>query len=290
VKPTSSGEPAEPGLIARHYRPGPPLAALVDLFWYYRGLARPHGKERLLPTGTQELVINLRENRIRTYDADRLDLLRELPGSVMSGPHSRYFVLDTRDESDVIGVHFKPGGAFPFLRPPAGELRDRQVGLEALWGETENALLRERLLQASGADAKFAVLEQALLRQLRHAPERHGAVAQALRCLDQAPRLRTIAEVSAGIGLSSRRFIELFTAQVGLTPKLYCRVRRFQRVLQAVWHKRRVDWSAVALDCGYYDQAHFIRDFRAFSGLNPSAFLDLRGDCHDYLNHVGIPD
>lgn len=61
-------------------------------------------------------------------------------------------------------------------------------------------------------------------------------------------------------------------------------------MLQAAWQKRQVDWAAVALDCGYCDQAHFIRDFRAFSGLNPSALLGLRGDCHDYLNHVGIPD
>jgi AraC-like DNA-binding protein len=273
--------------IARHYRPGPPLSALVDLFWYYAGFSRPHGKERLLPTGTIELVINLREDQVRTYDPDDTSICRQHPGSVVVGTHSRYFVLDTSEQNDVIGIHFKPGGAFPFLAPPAGEFRDQHIALEALWSPAEVATLRERLLQAATPDARFALLEDALLRRMHTAPERHAAVAHALKCLDHAPHLQTISGLTARIGLSPKRFIRLFEQQVGLTPKLYCRVQRFQRVIQALQQRRQVDWADVALGGGYYDQAHFIRDFRAFSGLNPSAYLGLRGE---YLNHVPIPD
>lgn len=272
--------------VARHYRPPAPLSAYVDLIWYYTGFSRGHAKERLLPTGTTELVINLHEDEVRTYDPDNLDRCIRHPGSVVVGVHTRYFVLDTEEQTNVIGVHFKPGGAFPFLPPPAHELRDEHVDLEAIWG-LEARFLRERLLAAATPEGKFAVLEQALLARLGRIPEPHGAVLHALRCIDGAPHLQTIAGLTERLGLRPKRFIQLFTEQVGLTPKVYCRIQRFQRVIAQVGQQRRVDWADVAAGCGYYDQAHFIRDFRAFSGLNPGTYLGLRGD---YQNHVPIPD
>ena len=275
-----------PASIARHYRPAAPLSTFVDLFWYYAGHVREHSKERLLPTGTIELVINLHEDQVRTYDPDDTSICHRFPGSVVVGPHSRYFVLDTSEQNDVIGIHFKPGGAFPFLAPPMDALRDSHVPLDAIWGGGV-ALLRERLLAAPTPQAKFAVLERTLLSRISHYPEPNPAVAHALRCLDAAPHLHTISRLTERIGLSPKRFIQLFTQQVGLTPKLYCRVQRFQRVLQTVQSQRQVDWADIAAGCGYYDQAHFIRDFRAFSGFNPSAYLSQRGE---YINHVPLRD
>jgi AraC-like DNA-binding protein len=96
-----------------------------------------------------------------------------------------------------------------------------------------------------------------------------------------------VADVSGKIALSSRRFIQVFTDEVGLTPKLFCRVRRFQEAVRRIGTGQRVNWAIVALDCGYFDQAHFIHDFRAFSGLNPSAYAAQRTE---HLNHVPILD
>jgi methylphosphotriester-DNA--protein-cysteine methyltransferase len=87
------------------------------------------------------------------------------------------------------------------------------------------------------------------------------------------------------IGLSQRRLIDLFHDQVGLTPKAFCRVRRFQRVLETVHRKPGVDWAQVALDGGYYDQAHFIHDFQGFSGMTPATYL---ARATEHLNHVPI--
>ena len=89
------------------------------------------------------------------------------------------------------------------------------------------------------------------------------------------------------IGLSPRRFIQVFREEVGLTPKLFCRIRRFQEVLGLIGRGQHVEWAEVALACGYFDQAHFIHDFRAFSGLNPKAYLAHRGE---HLNHVPLCD
>jgi len=112
--------------------------------------------------------------------------------------------------------------------------------------------------------------------------ELHPAVAYGLERFQQGSRVDAVA---GQIGLSSRRFAELFRREVGLTPKVFFRVRRFQRVLETVHRTRDVDWCRVALDCGYYDQAHFIHDFRTFSGLTPGEYY---AAATPHLNHVPL--
>ena len=91
------------------------------------------------------------------------------------------------------------------------------------------------------------------------------------------------ASVAEAVGLSPKRFIERFRTEVGLTPKQYCRVRRFQQALTAAHAASEVDWAAVAVSAGYYDQAHFIHDFRRFSGLTPTGY---RAGRTAFQNHV----
>jgi AraC-like DNA-binding protein len=269
-----------------HHIPAPPLSEFVGLLWLYEGYRQPHQKERLLPDGSMELVINLNEDQTRAYDPHDTGKFRTLSGSIVVGAHSEYFVIDTAQQHTVAGVHFKPGGAFPFLDLPASELRNTLVSLEDLWGGLAGQL-RERLLEAATPQAKFAVLEQVLLALLARRPSRHPAVAFALREFGGLPRTRTIADVTGQIGLSAKRFIQVFSDEVGLTPKLFCRVRRFQRALRLADKGRPVEWAAVAADCGYFDQAHFIRDFRAFSGINPSMYIAQRTE---HLNHVPLAE
>ena len=153
------------GMIYRRQTPRAPLSDFVELLWLFENAASSHASERVLPTGTAELVINLGETG--SFDA------------VVAGPHSRFFVLDTSRPSSIIGVHFKPGGAFPFLALPVDELRNRHVPLEALWaGRT--AELRERLLAAEGAEARLVLLERMLLSLLQRPQSRHAAVGHAL--------------------------------------------------------------------------------------------------------------
>jgi AraC-like DNA-binding protein len=273
-------------MIALSYIPRPPLSEFVELFWWYDGYAPPHPKERLLPTGTVELVINLRDDTHGLFDRTHAGRRRTFRGPLVCGAHSEPFVIDTADEGSILGVHFKPGGAFPFLKVPAGELHNTHVPLEALWGAGAG-LLREQLLEAQTPAARFRFLEQALLAQAARPLQRHPAVAFALKEFQGVPHGRTVSAVTERTGLSARRFIQVFADEVGLTPKLFCRVRRFQEVLRVTRDQRHVEWANVALACGYYDQAHFIHDFRAFSGLSPTTYLRDRGD---HLNHVPLAD
>ena len=255
----------------RLYRPGPPLSEFVDFFWLYDGYDPPHDRERLLPTGTTELVF--------TADAD--GRLR----SGISGPRSECLLLNTENPFSAIAVHFKPGGGFPFFGVPAGDLHNVSVTLDLLWGG-QAATVGDRLWEGQSDAGRFQVLEEALLTKANGRFSRHPAVRYGLAAFDRLHGACAVGDVVREFGISSRRFSELFRGEVGLSPKAFCRLRRFNEVLTRIERIAEVDWADVALSCGYFDQSHFNHDFRAFAGLSPSAYL------RDRLSrtHVAQPD
>jgi AraC-like DNA-binding protein len=200
--------------------------------------------------------------------------------SGVSGVHTQSALLDTSKPFSAAGVSFKAGGGFPFFPMPAGELHNLTVPLDCVWGRQAGAVC-ERVMAAPTPMRKAAVLECALLDAARGRFTRHGAVRYAVT---QLGRQRAVASVVDEVGLSQRRFIELFRNEVGVTPKAFSRVRRFQRVLGAVEDVQDVDWAEVALSAGYFDQAHFIHDFRDFAGVSPSTYLTHRRS----RNHVAM--
>lgn len=239
-------------------RPSPPLSEFVDFLWTYDGYVPAHAQERLLPTGTMELVF--------TMDA------RGRLGSGLAGPRSEFATLNTTHPFSVIAVHFKPGGGVPFFGVPISELHNSDVTLDLVWGSDAIAV-RDRLWTARSAAERFRILEQQLVNRARGVFERHPAVRYALEVFDRSRGSRRVSGVVEQIGLSSRRFIDVFQSEVGLSPKSFCRIRRFNEVLGRIEDRDEVDWADVALSCGYFDQAHFNHDFRAFAGLSPSAYL-----------------
>ncbi|MEW6734367.1 MAG: helix-turn-helix domain-containing protein [Acidobacteriota bacterium] len=271
-------------MLYHTYIPKPPLSDFVELFWLYEGYQPSHKLERILPTGTMELVINLREDQLKIYDQEDHHQFQSLRSSLISGVHSEFFVIDTASQASVIGIHFKPGGSFPFLGLPANELHNVTISLDTIWGKKADEL-REQLLTATTPKLKFSLLERYLLAQATQPLVRHPAVAFALETILGGKPVDAISYITTQIGLSPRRFIELFSTQVGLTPKLFCRIQRFQEVIRLIDRQEKIEWVELALACGYFDQAHFIRDFRTFSGLNPTAYLIQR---NDRLNHVPL--
>jgi AraC-like DNA-binding protein len=249
----------------RTYRPAPPLADFVAYMWALRDLA-VHAHERIVPSGTLELVVNLNEDALRIYDP-RAGVWREYSGAVVSGAYRRYFVIDTRDHASIVGVHFKPGGAWPFLGVPPGELADRHIDLAMLWGRSA-VELRERLCAAATSQERFALLEQTLRSCLADAQPGHPAVPIALGRLAR-PGV-TVGAVAEDVHLSRRRFIQVFTSEVGMTPKRLSRVLRFQRASALVRRINAPDWARLARACGYFDQSHLINEVSEFTGTSPS--------------------
>jgi len=267
------------------HSPGPPLARWVDNLWSLMD-APAHARESILPSGTLELVINLQENEFRIYNPSQPDRPRRFAGAIVSGPYRSPFVIDTLEHASIMGVHFKPGGAFPILGALPAELGDLHLDLETLWSRQANEL-RERLCEETTPERRFRILERALIARLHGSRECHRAVPVALARLSESGA--SVRNVAAHVGLSHRRLIEVFSAEVGMTPKLFARVQRFQRAAAAARRGTSADWAGLALVCGYSDQSHLIRDFLAFSGFSPEALLRHRDDPVK-PNHLALPE
>ena len=277
---TFSGSRSE---LSYHHRvPRPPLDAFVASIWLFRDGPRPHALERILPTGTAELIVNLKEGRTRLYDPEPPHRCIATAGTILSGVQSRYRIIDTAEQEYVAGVAFRPGGTAAFVGAPGYEIGDAVTPLASLWGRRPIADLREQLLESDHPDAQLDMIERALSERLRPAGV-HPAITFALAAFDQAPLTATIGSVTDAIGMSAKRFIERFKSEVGVSPKRFCRIRRFQRALARAHGGHPVDWPQVALESGYYDQAHFIHEFRSFSGLTPRGY---QASQTAFQNHV----
>jgi AraC-like DNA-binding protein len=231
--------------------------------------------ENCLPDGSFELIINLHQEHRKLFDREDNARYRTFRRAWLSGTHSGFIVIDALPASSMMGVHFKPGGASAFLSLPASELRDQVVELDLVWGRAAWDW-RDRMLAAPDPEAKFRVLEQLLLERLQAAkssPDRRRRVAWALSRFEQGNGVGSIRTVAEELGVSHKHFIEEFRREVGLTPKVFCRIRRFQDVLVRINTGKAMEWADVACACGYFDQAHFINDFKVFAGLNPSTYL-----------------
>jgi len=259
---------------AHFHRPAPPLDAFVDCLWQWHGYTAPELRERALPSGTLDVIINLRDDALRVVPRDTPHTPHTpltFPGAMISGAHADYFVIETPPHAHVMGVHFKPGGAYPFLGVPAGDLEGTHAPLDALWGTFAHTL-RARLLEAPTHTERFRVLEHALLSRAKSPLQPMPVLTEALRAFNDRA-LTSVAAVNARTGLSAKQLIALFRDRVGLGPKAFWRVRRFQAALRE-WEHAHTQGASLAAAFGYCDQSHWIREFHAFTGLSPRAYLD----------------
>lgn len=270
-----------PMIFATHI-PRAPLNQFIEMLWFHEGYSVDHPLERVLPDGSMELIINLRDENRHVFDPGTRRPRQSYRRSWLSGPHSEFIVIDTARNASMIGAHFRPGGANAFFAFPLNELRNSVIDLDGVWNAGAHSL-REQLLEAPIASGKLQILEDALLARWRVTSNHHRAVAYALGSFMREPEGATIGKTLNAIGLSPRRFIEVFTQQVGMTPKMFCRVRRFQRAIERIQRSPEVNWADVAMECGYYDQAHFINNFKEFCGVTPVDYLEERPEYPNFL-------
>lgn len=265
--------------------PGPPLSDFVACFWYVVGLPPASPRERVLPDGAVQIIFKLRDGGFRTIDSGNTAIEHQLSGAIVTAPSTRCTIIDTRDTAATVGVSFRPGGAAPLVGLPVSTLGGFDIELDAAWGRQRTDRLHARLAEALSAADAFRILEAALIERLERRLMPHPAVHHALGSFARSAHTAGIAQVREATGLSHRRFVEVFTRAVGLAPKAFCRLQRFQRVLRLGHRREHVRWSEVASACGYSDQSHLIHDFRAFSGLTPSDWDSRRTA---FVNHVRL--
>jgi AraC-like DNA-binding protein len=244
--------------------PRPPLDGLIDDLYYLEG-APPYPRLTLPPMPSAVLIVNLGAPfRVRSADFADGVVLTTLTRALDFG-----YPPSTRS----VGVHFKPWGLAPFLGMPAAELRDQPVTIEQVWGRSD--ALRDRLAAAPGPPAMLALLEAELRRRLRETAGL-GLVRHTSGVIAATQGAVSIGGLSASAGVSTTHLAQRFKEVVGLTPKRLARTYRFAEAVRGIDAAAPVDWLDVAWRAGYYDQAHFGNDFRAFTGLTPTGYLDVR--------------
>lgn len=198
----------------------------------------------------------------------------------MVGARSVYEIIDCSDMADLIGIVFAPGGFSVFAGDAVDLFSNRSVPLEDTWGPAARSL-RDRLRELPTPHARLGCLESIFLERLaprltRHGPWRRSEVEFALRQFEIAPAMTTVRGVAEQTGWSERRFSQAFREEVGLSPKTWCRIQRFQRAVHQLHAGADVPWADLALDCGFYDQSHFANEFRAFSGVDATTYTARR--------------
>lgn len=270
--------------IARHdsplgrweiaHRPPPPeLRPVVQHYvgWFER-TPRPL-KRRQTPVGAVPLIVSFGDP-FRLSDADGARAERRL--SFVAGPHDRWSVVEHDGRSAGVEVYFTPLGARRVLGLPLRELANLEVELEDVLGAVVARELVERLATAPGWAERFALLDATIAARLDAAEAPAPMVGWAWRRLQESDGRLAVGALAAEIGCSRRHLVAQVHEQLGLPPKTLARVLRFNRAVELLQRDDGARLGEIALDCGYYDQAHLNRDFRAFAGEAPTAFLARR--------------
>ncbi len=229
--------------------------------------------DKLLPDGTASLIFNLGYPH-RFFDNDNLSRYTMRRRCWLTGARSEPIVLGATSGTRIMGVVFRPGGLFPFLRTPASEVTGHILESEDLWGSWGECTC-ERLAETANIHARFAVLEKALLERAGNALHVERRIAAAVGLIDSNPGV-TVTHISDTLGLTRRHLSRLFATHVGLSPKSLARLARFRLATRTIGSRDSVDWASLAQEAGYFDQSHLIADFREFAGLAPEAYLRKR--------------
>jgi AraC-like DNA-binding protein len=246
------------------------LARYIRCFWTLEAAGSPAGSapEPVMPDGCIELIFNLADP-FRRYHADGSPEIQPL--SIVAGQMRSCAIIEPTGAIDLFGVRFQHAGAAPFFRFPLNELTDSIPDLRLAWGHAGREI-EARIQDAGSTRQRVEIMEFELLRLLDQNERSDGIAEAASRFIVEQNGLLSIDGLAGRMGVNGRRLERRFQQKLGLSPKRFSRIVRFQNFLAAVTGGGNI--LDTALSFGYYDQAHLIREFREFSGKTPLAFFD----------------
>jgi AraC-like DNA-binding protein len=193
-------------------------------------------------------------------------------GSFAAGLHDRCALVESSGNSRCIQINLRPLSARRIFGCAMDALENQTVDLHDILGQSFGSLMAQ-LEDADDWGTRFTLLDSYLAGRLADAPAVRPEIAWAMRELHRTGGTIGIGDLAVEIGWSRKRLIALFDDQVGQTPKTVARILRFNRVVKLLGSDSAMGWAELAYDAGYYDQAHFNRDFRDFAGCTPSEYL-----------------
>ena len=253
-------------VVYREFAPSAPLKPFVERFWLLEGPANEIGGEPIPPDGRPEIIVHGGDPFVEILPDGRR---RRQARVLFAGQLTRPVHIVPRGVARIAGAHLRPHGAYDLLRVPQHQFKDRVVDLRSVNAGLARTLQREVAARDTG-DEMIAALEQVLAAHAGDRADMSPAATAVTRAL-ALKGLIGVAGLARAAGVSPRQLERLFSERVGISPKLFLRIVRFQEVVRATRSGRRdLGWAALAAEHGFYDQAHFINDFKAFVGRTPA--------------------
>lgn len=269
-------------MIFQAHIPVSPLNKFIEAFVYFERFEHAHTVDRFLPNGDTEILIDFNDAPQHIYDNESLKEIKACNRVWTSGVRTEPITIPSGKGATMMVIAFRKGMASPFFPFPMDEIRDSVVDADLVWGG-DFALLRERLLETKDVGTRFRVVEEFLLSRFHSKFNINPCVEFAVGEMVHRPDEWNIRRMTDKIGYSQKHFAEMFRRQVGVTPKAYLKIMRFQKAIRTIDSAYDIDWRIVAAECGFYDQAHFINDFRHFSGFTPEQYSKIRSNYQNYI-------
>jgi AraC-like DNA-binding protein len=251
------------------YDPTPELAPFVKCFWTLDDDGKSGAsRQRIIPDGCMEMIFHYGD-LYKQYFEDGEAIIQ--PRSFIFGQITRYIEIEPTGISGIVAARFLPQGLIPFLNAPVSSLGNKAVALANIFGRKAKKL-EDEIMRAENNIQRIKLLESFLLLQLAD-PKMIDKITKAcVETIFQAKGQWGVQKVAGKIKVNRRSIERRFVAAVGLSPKQLSRLVRLQATLKMLEQKKFSSLTSLAYENGYYDQAHFIRDFREFTGVSPKSF------------------
>ncbi|MGJ8663258.1 MAG: helix-turn-helix domain-containing protein [Marinicella sp.] len=272
-------------MIFNTHELNPPLSRHIESIFHFKGFVPDHSIERVVPTGHIFLLFELDGFTRHTYDNDTLEVNADFRHVWISGMHKKYISISAHENSEMFVVQFKATGAFPFIHQPIEQFNDLVLPADQVFGG-DILNLRDLILNASTSADKFALVESWLLNRFEEKKTPPVYLTKLVELL-QKESMSQHQEIIRNHPKSHKHLIDQFKKFMGMTPKYYQRILRFNDVLSQIHQQQQINWPDVALLCGYSDQSHFIKEFHHFSGFNPSEYFSKEYQ-HDEPNFFAL--
>ncbi|NDJ51579.1 MAG: AraC family transcriptional regulator [Chloroflexi bacterium] len=257
----------------RVYPPHLDLASLVKCYWTLEvPAAEGDRRQRIIPDGCLEMAFLLGDD-IKRYTSDDEFVIQ--PRAMVIGQITEAFFIKPTGYVNTFAVRFYPYGLANFLSTPIKELANKETPLTVLFGEERASALAQRICQAEDTESRIAIVEAFLFEKLKDPIAIDNIVKATINTMFLTSGALSIKEMLDNHAANRRQLERKFTEQVGISPKQLCRVIRLQSALNMLLHQPSESMSQIAYDSDYYDQAHFTKDFKEFTGMTPKEFFKL---------------
>lgn len=249
----------------------PTLAPFVNCIWSQESNQAIFngGRERILPDSCVEVVFHFRDPFL-THTPDGISAVQ--PQSFVVGQMKRFLEIEPAGKVGLIAIRFRARGAYLFFQRPLSEVTAGIVDLEDVWKDRAHELT-ERVALANCMRERVRLIEETLLLLFSRNGRYDHTVDRCIQLIETSCGQVNVGQLAKQMGVSGRHLTRLFQQTVGLTPKEFSRVNRFLHVVRLLRDRQPDTLTQAALECGYFDQAHFNHEFRELAGMTPGEFF-----------------